>query len=160
MKSLFCCLGVCLLCGCATVASLTTEQRQRKQFDALQPRKGANQAVFSLVTNVVEPPVRRLEVPIVRDKAAMTLAALVVLPEDDCGACQTNPTVQYVLGPHTTTLEWYQPGTCVGWNVFESDDMVNWFDARMLWSWGASNVTNRIAIFTTNNPVFWRVASY
>lgn len=93
------------------------------------------------------------------------------LPPDDCGACQTKPSVQYITpDPHYTTLEWTQPGTCTGWNVWESVNpslhKTNWWlnttkmNVNALNNQAATNVDVRVVVFSTNNPVYWRVSAY
>lgn len=94
--------------------------------------------------------------PYVSETSAVALPR--VVNGDDCGACETNPTVQYVLGPHTTRLEWDQPGLCRGWYIFESSDLSAWNLVDTVLSYGNPSVT--YSRTTTNNPVFWRVATY
>lgn len=145
-------------------AAMTDADRTRLQFDANTVRKGANQAAYQAATNS---PVKLARVDyseLSHFPAAMTLAVLPVDP-NDCGACNTNPTVQYVApDPHYTRLQWLQPGRCTGWNIWESTNYTlpssNWWLNTMVWSSGTSNSVRRATIFSTNNPSYLRVSAY
>lgn len=88
-------------------AALSIADRDRAQFDANAPRKGANRSDF----------------PTVKDSLTVQLVAsplmLLVLPEDDCGACSSNspiinpaigriyyPSFSYTNATHSGTRTW------------------------------------------------------
>lgn len=97
--------------------------------------------------------------------------ALMSLPPDDCGACSTNVTVQYITpNPHYSVLDWTQSGTCTGWNVWETTNPLlnktNWFLNTTKWNINnlsgkaTTNADVRLIVFSTNNPVYWNVSAY
>lgn len=63
--------------------------------------------------------------------------------------------------PRTSTLDWFQPGTCLGWTVEVSNDLKTWTVLETVW---CNYVFHDRAVTTTvttaGNPVFFRVGSF
>lgn len=77
-------LFICIQCHLK--GELSVAERDRAQFEANTVRKGANQSTFG-VTN--PPPF----VASIAVKSPLMLLSLFPGSDDDCGACNTNPTI-------------------------------------------------------------------
>lgn len=163
----FVCLIACLMfTGCNLTSTIGMGPEKRQNVPATKEVHGTYEGAgltnidvelaqadntnhFCWLPDLAFSPIAPLEV---------TLRTLLPNDPNDCGPCNTNPTVQYVLGPHTTRLAWKQAGFCRGWYFWESKDLAKWVLVDTVLSYGNQDVA--YSRLTTNNPVYWKVSAY
>lgn len=59
------------------------------------------------------------------------------------------------------TLAWHQPGTCLGWRIEESSDLLNWQPLKTVWcEYVFRDRAVTTTVTTSTSAAFFRVASF